>query len=93
MINYLTSMLLPAWLNFLWINLEVIAISAIVGYLIGLEGGLWRALRKFTLIMTVALIAVALLAVIKENLPNWASAQRNEELSQRWGFFGGGDNP
>lgn len=93
MTSYLTSMLLPAWLNFLWTNLETIAISAVAGYFIGLHGGIWRALRKFTAIMMVALVAVALLAVIKENLPDWASSQRNAELSQRWGFFGGGDNP
>lgn len=88
MISYITSMILPSWINFIVDHFWVISTSAIIGYFIGNEGGLWRASKRFLMIVTVATILIATGAFIKENLPDWAIEARQTELENRGWLWG-----
>lgn len=98
MINYLSSLILPAWLLFVWNNFWVIVTCTTVGYFIGQEGGIWSAIKRFVVIITIATALVATGALVKENLPDWVksakAADDERQASKGWSWsYKGGDKP
>ena len=96
MINFITSLILPSWVLYSIDHFWLIATCTIVGYLIGNEGGLWRASKRFFFLVSLATILVATGAFVQENLPEWAKsakvADQERQASKGWSWsYKGGD--
>ena len=67
--NYLSSFILPYWLHYTLNNLPAIAVAVLVGYFIASEGGFFKALRQFVILLVVGAVAVAIMAMAVEKWP------------------------
>lgn len=95
MSNWIATLILPAWVLVVINNFWLIATSAIVGYLIGKEGGLWQAAKRFSVLIVLATTVVAIGAYVGEKLPQWTQAARAMNTpppaNGGWGLFRGGE--
>ena len=88
--SYLTSLIFPQWILSIYSNMDTIFLSAMTGYFIGKEGGIWKALKRVSILLGVAIIVTSAYWLVRLNTPYLSDDAVNSRLSATSGWFGGG---